>query len=94
MIHFSAFKTESTSEKHHEESSTFQKKFKENVIKMQTAFDDTCNPFIDRTPELINIKTKDIMSDDVVASLRSLEEVGLSLYREHHQVLSGKLPIT
>lgn len=91
---FSAFKTENTSEKHHEESSSFQRKFKEDVIKMQTAFEDACNPFLDRSPELINIKTKDIMPDDVVASLRSLEEVGLCLYREHHQVLSGKLPIT
>ena len=46
-----------TLKKHHEESSAFQKKFKENVIKMQTAFDDACNPFMDQTPELINIKT-------------------------------------
>jgi hypothetical protein len=61
---------------------------------MQTAFIDACNPFMDQTPELINIKTKDIMSDDVVASLRSLEEVGLCQYREHHKVLRGELPIT
>ena len=61
---------------------------------MQTAFIDACNLLMDQTPELINIKTNDIMSDDVVASLRSLEEVGLCQYREHHKVLRGELTIT
>ena len=61
---------------------------------MQTAFEDACHPFMDRSTELINIKTKDIMSEDVVTSLHTLEGVGLSLYRDHRQVLCGKLPVT
>ena len=88
------FKTEKTSNKHHEESKEFQKTFREHVIKMQTAFEDACHPFMDRSTELINIKTKDIMSEDVVTSLHTLEGVGLSLYRDHRQVLCGKLPVT
>lgn len=60
---------------------------------MQTAFEEACHPFMDHSTELINIKTKDITSEDVVTSLRNIEGVGLSLYRDHRQVLCGKLPV-
>ena len=85
----------STSTKHHEESSKFQEKFFSDVKNLCNSLSQHGNPFKDRTDELINIKTNDVMNKEVVASYQNLSAVGKSLHTEYVlSVVAGEKSIT
>ena len=87
--------TQHNSNKHHEEAAHVQLQFIKHVTKLSATYTQYCNPFTDRTAELLNIHTKDIMADDVVESMKALEVVGKDLYHEFvKNVISGEKPIT
>lgn len=75
--------------KHHEEAKSFQQKFVKDVLKLEQTFLDLTNPFADRTDELINIKTKDVASAEVITSIKTMEKVGSDMYQKYMEVLKG-----
>ena len=85
----------SSSTKHHEESPKFQEKFYNDVNKLYNSLSQHGNPFKDHSEELLNIKTSDVMNDDVVASIQSLSAVGEDLHKQYvKNVISGETSIT
>ena len=85
----------SSSTKHHEESHTFQEKYYNAVKKIYNSLSQHGNPFKDCSEELINIKSSDVMNNDVVASIQSLSAVGEDLHKQYvKNVISGKTSIT
>ena len=68
----------SRSTKHHEESPMFQEKLFSDVKKLCNSLSQHGNPFKDRTDELINIKTNDVMNSDVITKIfRLLEKASI-----------------
>lgn len=93
--HFSiGFDRKSSSAKHHEESTKFQEKFFNDVKKLCKALSQHGNPFKDRSDELINIKTHDVMNKDVISSYQNLSSVGASSHKEYVlSVVAGETSI-
>ena len=68
---------------HHEDSPTFQEKFRKNVDKLSNEIEQLGNPFIvDDSEELIQLGTKNVMGDDVVSTVRQIEELGKNQHAE------------
>ena len=41
------------------------------------------NPFLDDTPELISLDMRDIMDESVVATIRTIETLGIEQYKSY-----------
>ena len=62
---------------HHEGSKAFQEKFAKHVALLTTELNQLWNPFgPDELKELVQLGTKDVMTDNVVSSVRNIEEIG------------------
>ena len=62
---------------HHEDSKAFQDKFAKHVALLTIEFNQLGNPFgPDELKELVQLGTKDVMTDNVVSSVRNIEEIG------------------
>ena len=89
------FTTKSSSTKHHEESPRFQDKFFSDVKKLYSSLSQHGNPFMDRSDELVNIITNNVMNEEVIQSYRNLAAVGEKQHKEYiNSVIAGKTSIT
>ena len=61
---------------HHEDSASFQEMFAKDVQNLEKEFLANGNPFEPGCTELLNIVTNDVMDDDVVNSVRTMESLG------------------
>ena len=62
---------------HHEDSKAFQEKFAKHVALLTTEFNQLGILFgPDELKELVQLGTKDVMTDNVVSSVRNIEEIG------------------
>ena len=62
---------------HHEGSKAFQEKFAKHVALLTTEFNQLGILFgPDELKELVQLGTKDVMTDNVVSSVRNIEEIG------------------
>ena len=61
---------------HHEDSKSFQIRFAKHVNDLLTEFEQLGNPFMsDESNELIQLGTKDVMGDDVIKTVKTIELV-------------------
>ena len=69
---------------HHEDTKSFQQKFAKDVDSFKTAMEQLGNPFLvdDDSTELIQLDTKDVMCDEVVATVRSIEKIGTKNFQD------------
>ena len=68
---------------HHEDTKAFQQKFEKDVHCLKTELINFGNPFmIDADTELIQLDTKDVMGDNVVATVRTIEKIGKENFEE------------
>ena len=67
--------------KHHESGNSAQKTFRTQVLKLADAMKALGNPFQGDVEELVNIRTGDCASEEVVKALRSVESLGQNQYK-------------
>ena len=68
---------------HHKDSPAFQEKFRKHVDNMSKEIKQLGNPFIfDDSKELIQFGTKDVMGDDIVSTVRQIEDLGKNKHAE------------
>ena len=71
---------------HHEDSNSFQIRFAKHVNDLLTEFEQLGNPFMsDESNELIQLGTKDVMGDDVIKTVKTIEEAGKSQRKEFRE---------
>ena len=82
---------------HHEDSRSFQQRFQTHVDDLVNEFVQLGNPFIAHgdTSELIQLGTRDVMSDDVVQTVRSVEALSIFQYEDFRQsrIVQHSVPI-
>ena len=67
----------------HEDSPSFQEKFKKHVGGLAIEFEQFGNPFIsDESVELFQLDKKDVMGEAVVMMVKTIEEIGKVKYEE------------
>ena len=71
-----------TSEKHHEETVTFQNNFKTDVFKLVDEIEELGNPFLEDSGMIFSLDTKDIMDKTVVQALRTARDIGHTQFNE------------
>ena len=65
---------------HHEEGFSTQKLFKQVLSLVQT-IKDMGNPFLETSPELLNLDLQNVMDDSVSETVRSVEALGKHQYK-------------
>ena len=71
---------------HHEDSKVFQEKLAKHVALLTTEFNQLGNPFgPDELKELVQLGTKDVMTDNVVSTVRNIEEIGRKKHDEFRE---------
>ena len=62
---------------HHEDFKAFQEKFAKHVALLTTEFNQLGNPYgPDKLKKLVQLGTKDVMTDNVKSTVRNIEEIG------------------
>ena len=61
---------------HHEENDSFEKDFREKQFSLIENFKKFDNPFAESQPDLINIVSKEVLSEKVATSVRHAYSVG------------------
>lgn len=70
-------KFDSDNFRHHEDSSSFQRTFKQDVEKLEAEFRTLGNPFdLTDTSELIQLATYDVMDEAVMKTIQTIEQLG------------------
>ena len=68
---------------HHENSNSFQIRFAKHVNDLLIEFEQLGNPFMfNESNELIQLGSKDVMGDDVIKTVKKIEEAGKSQRKE------------
>ena len=71
---------------HHEDSKAFQEKFAKHVALLTTEFNQLGSPFgPNESKELVQLGTKDVMTDNVVSTVRNIEEIGRKQHAEFRE---------
>lgn len=70
---------------HHEEGFCTQKTFHEQAKNLVQAISEMGNPFLDATPELLVLDTRNITDESVVTTVRSVEALGKEQYEAYHE---------
>ena len=71
---------------HHEDSKAFQERFAKHVALLATKFNQLGNPFRpDESKELVQLGTKEVMTDNVVSTVRNIEEIGRKQHAEFRE---------
>ena len=80
---------------HHEQSVSVQELFKKHVCDLYSTIITMGNPFLDDYTDLLVLNTRNCASDDVVRTVKSIKELGLSQYKDYVQnvVISTKTSI-
>lgn len=81
---------------HHERHPSFQVQFSTQVRELVNTMEDMGNPFIEDSGHLFAIDTKDIMSEDVVTTVRTIAGLGQEQYNNfiNERFLKGEKPIS
>ncbi|XP_044175497.1 uncharacterized protein LOC122958628 [Acropora millepora] len=92
----SSVKTIKNDNKHHEQTPAAQSKFLEDVQNLISAFEESGNPFLDKSKDFTALHTKDVMDDDVVKSVRNVKDVGEKQFKSFvkERLVERKLAIT
>ena len=91
---------------YHEDSDSFKARFSKDVSSLTTEFKQLGSPFLpDEAAELIQLGTRDVMGPEVISTVRTIEDLGISHkeFREnriikktkglHDTILKNKLHI-
>ena len=71
---------------HHKDSNSFQIQFAKHVNDLLIEFEQLGNPFMtDESNELIQLGAKDVMGDDVIKTVKAIEEAGKSQRKEFRE---------
>ena len=79
---------------HHEQTPSKQMKFGQEVISLKNTIDDLGNPFTESSQDLYNLCSKDVASDEVVKTVKSIESTGVTQFNDfvqEHIILKNKL---
>ena len=68
---------------HHEEGACTQKSFQEQAKSLVQTINEMGNPFLDDTPELLKVDTRDVFDESVTATVRGIEALGKERYEEY-----------
>ena len=70
---------------HHEEGLCTQKTFHEQAQNLVQAISEMGNPYLDATPELLALDTRDIIDESVVKTVHTVEALGKKQYETYHK---------
>ena len=76
---------ESEDDLHHEEGLTFQENFKKQTAAMTSTIKNMGNPFLEAGSQLLNIHSRDVLPEDVVQTVRTIESIGKQQYDSYRQ---------
>ena len=74
---------EDSSNEQHEQCYSSQEAFHSQVKNLTEAISTMGNPFLDASPELIVLDSRNCAGDAIVATIRSIENLGKSQYQEY-----------
>ena len=68
---------------HHKDSDSFKARFSKHVSDLTTEFKQLGSPFYpDKAAELIQLGTRDVTSQEVINTMRTIEDLGISQHKE------------
>ena len=70
---------------HHEQGFSNQKSFKKQAHNLVQAIGEIGTPFLDATPELLVLDTRDVVDDSVVTTVHRVEALGKKLYKAYDE---------
>lgn len=66
--------------KHHDQSLAVQKSFRDNVTSTVEEFEEAGNPFLETSPQLFALDTKNITDDNVCKTVKNIKQLGQEQY--------------
>ena len=72
---------------HHEEGLSTQILFKQQVLSLIQTIKDMGNPFLETSPELLNLDLQNEMDDSVSETVRSVEALGKDQYQKYRKTV-------
>ena len=79
---YSSIENEDSSQFHHEQTTTFQKKFIKDVKALTEMINELGNSFKETSQDLISLETKDIPHPEASVNLTNIEKIGKKQYEE------------
>ena len=80
---FRGNKSSQCEHRHHEDSASFEKKFRKDVTKMMEVMRQLGNPFDDSENQLIQIVSRTIMNEESTNSVLNTKDPGISQYQSY-----------
>ena len=77
---FNKVKEISEETNHHEQTESMQQRFSKHVVSLMPSFEDIGNPFLEESPDLIALDTKDVADDAAIRNLNRAEIVGKEMF--------------
>ena len=68
---------------HHEEGLAAQKNFKRQVLDLLQAVNEFGNPFLEDSPELLTLDTRNVMDESVIETVCTVESLGKEQYDKY-----------
>ena len=68
---------------HHEEGLAAQKTFKRQVLDLVQAVNEFGNPFLENSPELLTLDTRNVMDESVIETVCTVESLGKEQYDKY-----------
>ena len=81
---------ESENDLHHEEGCTFQENFKKQTAALISSIKSLGNPFLEAGSQLLNIDSRDVLPDEVVKTVRTIESIAKQQYDTYRQSVLEK----
>ena len=81
---------ESENDLHHEEGRTFQENFKNRTATLMSSIKSLGNPFNETGSQLLVLDSRDVLPDEVVKTVRSIESIGKQQYDTYRQSVLEK----
>ena len=63
---------------HHEEGLAAQKTFKRQVLDLVQAVNEFGNPFLEDSPELLTLDTRNVMDESVIETVCTVQSLGMT----------------
>ena len=67
---------------HHEQTRSMQQRFTKHVLSLLNVYDEAGNTFIDESPDLITLDTKNIADMKAIERLDKVERIGTEQYHK------------
>ena len=67
---------------HHDSSTSSQRQFLDDIIKMLNTFEEWGNPFDDDSNDLYSLESKLVVPEDLAKNVRNMKQVGLDQFNE------------